>query len=66
MCLSISLLEIINLTETQYLFYLAMTQINICNGPIYFNCTLNYFVDLTDPLVHESLILDVQVQGNEF
>lgn len=66
MRLFISLLEIINLRDTQYLFYLVMTQINICNGPIYFNCTLNYYVDLTDPLVHESLILDVQVQGNEF
>lgn len=45
---------------------LAMIQTNICNGPIYFNCMPNFFVSLTDPLIMNSLILDVYLQGDEF
>ena len=45
---------------------LAMIQTNICNGPIYFNCMPNFSVSLTDPLIMNSLILDVHLQGNEF
>src|SRR5436190_15405416 len=43
-----------------------MLQTNICNGPIYFNCAPNYSVDLTDPLISDSLILDIHLQGDEF
>ncbi|KAI5659856.1 hypothetical protein M9H77_28649 [Catharanthus roseus] len=45
---------------------LAMIQTNICNGPIYFNCAPNYSVSLTDPLIMNSLVLDIHMQGDEF
>ncbi|KAI5639963.1 hypothetical protein M9H77_00195 [Catharanthus roseus] len=45
---------------------LAMIQTNICNGPIYFNCAPNYSVSLTDPLILNSLVLDIHLQGDEF
>ncbi|KAI5658800.1 hypothetical protein M9H77_27593 [Catharanthus roseus] len=45
---------------------LAMIQTNICNGPIYFNCAPNYSVSLTDPLIMNSLVLDIHLQGDEF
>ncbi|KAI5652926.1 hypothetical protein M9H77_30113 [Catharanthus roseus] len=45
---------------------LAMIQTNICNGPIYFNCAPNYSVSLTDPLIINSLVLDIHMQGDEF
>ena len=38
---------------------LAMIQTNICNGPIYFNCCPNFTVDLTDPWILDTLVLDV-------
>ncbi|KAI5676513.1 hypothetical protein M9H77_07463 [Catharanthus roseus] len=41
---------------------LAMIQTNICNGPIYFNCAPNYSVSLTDPLILNSLVLDIHMQ----
>ena len=45
---------------------LAMIQTNICNGPIYFNCFPNFTVDLQDPLILSSLILDIQILNNKF
>ncbi|KAK9741649.1 hypothetical protein RND81_03G119500 [Saponaria officinalis] len=45
---------------------LAVVQTNVCNGPVYFNCFPDYTVDLSDPLILESLILDLHVSGNEF
>ncbi|KAI5640621.1 hypothetical protein M9H77_00412 [Catharanthus roseus] len=45
---------------------LAMIQTNICNGPIYFNCAPNYSISLTDPLIMNSLVLDIHMQGDEF
>ncbi|KAI5663844.1 hypothetical protein M9H77_23167 [Catharanthus roseus] len=45
---------------------LAMIQTNICNGPIYFNCAPNYSVSLIDPLLMNSLVLDIHLQGDEF
>ncbi|KAI5675785.1 hypothetical protein M9H77_06735 [Catharanthus roseus] len=44
---------------------LAMIQTNICNGPIYFNCAPNYSVSLTDPLIMNSLVLDIHMQGDD-
>lgn len=43
-----------------------MIQTNICNEPIFFNCCPNYSVDLTDNLILNSLVLDVNLQGDEF
>ncbi|KAK9668727.1 hypothetical protein RND81_13G081900 [Saponaria officinalis] len=45
---------------------LAVVQTNVCNGPVYFNCFPDYTVDLSDPLIQESLILDLHVSGNKF
>jgi len=45
---------------------LAMIQINVCKGPIFFNCYPNFMVDLTCPMTTEALKLDVHVQGDEF
>ena len=45
---------------------LALIQTNTCNGPIYFNCAPNYSLDMTDPLIMDSLVLDIHLQGNEF
>lgn len=45
---------------------LAMVQTNICNGPIFFNRCPNFFVDLTDPMILDSLMLDVKLLGDEF
>ncbi|KAI5664770.1 hypothetical protein M9H77_24093 [Catharanthus roseus] len=45
---------------------LAMIQTNICNGPIYFYCAPNYSVSLTDPLIMNSLVLDIHMQGDVF
>ncbi|KAK9734934.1 hypothetical protein RND81_04G172400 [Saponaria officinalis] len=45
---------------------LAVVQTNVCNGPVYFNCFPDYTVDLSDPLILESLILDLHVSGNKF
>lgn len=39
---------------------------NICNGPIYFNCAPNFSVSLPDPLILNSLVLDIHMQGDEF
>ena len=44
---------------------LAMVQSNVCNGPIYFNCCPNYLVDLTDPLILQTLVLDVHLMVNK-
>ncbi|KAK9739977.1 hypothetical protein RND81_03G001600 [Saponaria officinalis] len=46
--------------------FLAVVQTNVCNGPVYFNCFPDYTVDLSDPLIQESLILDLHVSGNKF
>ena len=43
-----------------------MVQTNMCNGPIYFNCSPNFSIDLTDPMILNTMILDVQIQGDEF
>ena len=40
---------------------LAMIQTNICNGPIYFNCCPNYSVDLNDPWIMDTLVLDIHL-----
>ncbi|KAK9734444.1 hypothetical protein RND81_04G140200 [Saponaria officinalis] len=45
---------------------LVVVQTNVCNGPVYFNCFPDYTVDLSDPLIQESLILDLHVSGNKF
>ena len=45
---------------------LAVKQTNICKGPIFFNCYLDFMVDLTCPMTTEALKLDVHIQGNEF
>ncbi|KAK9707332.1 hypothetical protein RND81_07G189800 [Saponaria officinalis] len=45
---------------------LTVVQTNVCNGPVYFNCFPDYTVDLSDPLIQESLILDLHVSGNKF
>lgn len=45
---------------------LAMDQTNICNGPIFFNCCPNFSVDLTDPMILDSLMFDVKLLGDEF
>ena len=38
-----------------------MIQTNICNGPIYFNCCPNYSVDLNDPWIMDTLVLDIHL-----
>ena len=43
-----------------------MVQTNICNDPIYFNCLPNFTLDLQDPLIISSLILDIQILNNKF
>lgn len=45
---------------------LAMIQTNICNVPIFFNCCPNFSVDFTDPMIMDSLILDIKLLGGEF
>jgi len=45
---------------------LAMVQSNVCNGLIYFNCCPNYSVDLTDPLILQTLVLDVYWMTDKF
>ena len=45
---------------------LAMVQSNVCNGPVYFICCLNYSIDLTDPLIFQTLLLDVYLMANKF
>ena len=45
---------------------LTMIQTNICNGPIYFDCSPNFSLDLTDLLILQSLILDIHLKGDEF
>ncbi|KAK9747931.1 hypothetical protein RND81_02G024400 [Saponaria officinalis] len=45
---------------------LAVVQTNVCNGPVYFNSFPDYTVALSDPLIQESLILDLHVSGNKF
>ena len=45
---------------------LAMINTNIQNGPIFFNCYLDFCVDLTCPMTPEALKLDVHIQGDEF
>ena len=40
---------------------LAMIQTNICNGPIYFNCCPNYSVDLNDPWIMDTLVLNIHL-----
>ena len=40
---------------------LDMIQTNICNGPIYFNCCPNYSVDLNDPWIMDTLVLDIHL-----
>jgi len=44
----------------------AVIQTNVCKGHIFFNCYLNFMVDLTCPMTTETLKLDVHVQGDEF
>ncbi|KAK9668629.1 hypothetical protein RND81_13G073100 [Saponaria officinalis] len=46
--------------------YMAVVQTNVCNGPVYFNCFPDYTVDLSYPLIQESLILDLHVSENKF
>ena len=43
-----------------------MIQTNIYNGPIYFDCSPNFLLDLTDHLILQSLILDIHLKGDEF
>ena len=38
---------------------LAMIRMNILDGPIYFNCCLNYSVDLNDPLIIDIFLSDI-------
>lgn len=45
---------------------IAMIQTNVCNGPIYFNCSPNFSIDLTDPLILDTLVLDIHLKGDEF
>ncbi|KAK9697127.1 hypothetical protein RND81_08G016600 [Saponaria officinalis] len=45
---------------------LAVVQTNVCNGSVYFNCFPDFTVDLSDPLILESLILDLHISENKF
>jgi len=38
-----------------------MTQTNICYGPIYFNCSPNYLIDLKDPWIIDTLLSDIHL-----
>ena len=43
-----------------------MIQTNVCNGPIYFNCGPEFSIDMIDPHVLYSMVLDTHLQGDEF
>ena len=45
---------------------IAIIQTNICNGPVYFNCSPNFNVDITDPRVTQTLTLDVKLLNDNF
>ena len=45
---------------------IAIIQTNICNGPIYFNSSPNHHLDITDPRIVDSLVLDIKVLKNNF
>jgi len=45
---------------------LAMIKTNMHNWTIFFNCYLDFVVDLSCPMTPESLKLDVHIQGNKF
>ena len=42
-----------------------MIRTNICNRPIYFNCCLNCLVDLNDPWIVDTLLLDIHLANIE-
>ena len=48
------------------LFLLAMINTSIDNGPIFFNCYPDFYVDLTCPVTPEALKHDVHIDGDEF
>ena len=43
-----------------------MVQSNVCNGLIYFDCHLDYYVDLTDPWILQTLMPDVHLIIDKF
>ena len=43
-----------------------MINTNIHNGLIFFNCYLDFCIDLTCPMTPKALKLDVHVQGDDF